>query len=87
MRLSWILSIDQDIVQVHYNKDIELFSKNLVDIALTIGGCIEKAERHYLVLKVAVSGAKGRLPFVTFLNLHSMIGTSQIQLGKLFGPA
>ncbi len=49
------------------------------------GGCVGKAERHYLVLEVAVSGAKGRLLFVTFSNPHLMIGTSQVQLGKSLG--
>ncbi len=29
--LFWILSIDQDVAQVYYNKDIELFSENLVE--------------------------------------------------------
>ncbi len=87
VELSWILSIDQDVVQVHYNEDIKLLIENFVDIALKTGGCIGKAEGHYLVLEVAVSGAKGRLLFVTFSNPHLMIGTSQIQLGKPFGPA
>ncbi len=85
--LSWIFSIDQDVIQVHYNKDIKLFNENFIDVALKTGGCIEKAEGHYLVLKVAVSGTKGRLLFIIFSNLHSMIGTNQIQLGKLLGPA
>ncbi len=85
--LSWILSIDQDVIQVHYNEDIKLFSENLVDVALKTGGCIGKAKEHYLVLEVAISGAKGCLPFVTFSNLHPMIGTSQIQLGKPLGLA
>ncbi len=85
--LSWIFSIDQDIVQVYHKEDIKLFSENFVDVALKTGGCVKKAERHYLVFKVAVSGAKSRLPFVTFSNPHLMIGTSQIQLSKPFGLA
>ncbi len=61
---------------------MELFSKNLIDVALKTGGCIRKAKGHYLVLEVVISGMKGRLPFVTFSNPHLMIDTSQIQLGK-----
>ncbi len=87
MGLSWILSINQDVIQVHYKEDIKFFSENLVDVALKTGGCVRKAEGHYLVLEVAVSGAKNRLAFVTFSNPHSMISTSQIQLGKPLGPA
>ncbi len=87
MRLSWILSIDQDVIQIHYNEDIKLFSENLIDVALKTCGYIGKAKRHYLILEVVVSSVKDRLSFVTFLNPYSVIGTSQIQLGKPLGPA
>ncbi len=87
MKLFWIFSIDQNVVQIHYNEDIKLFSKNFVDIVLKIGGCIGKVKGYYLVLEVVVSSAKSRLLFVTFLNLHLMIGTSQVQPGKLLGSA
>ncbi len=70
MGLFWILSIDQDIVQIYYNKDIKLFSENFVDVALKTDGCIGKTKEHYSVLEVAVSCAKDYLPFVTFLNLY-----------------
>ncbi len=78
MWLAGVFSIDQDIIQLHHNKEIKLFSKILVDVALKTGGCVGKSEGHYLVLEVAVSGVKGRLPLVTFSNSHLMIGTSEI---------
>ncbi len=87
MELFWILSIDQDVIQVYHNKDIKLFSENLIDVALKTSGFVKKAKRHYLVLEVVVSGAKDYLLFVTFSNSHLMIGTSQIQLGKPLGLA
>ena len=82
VRLSCILSIDQDIVQVYYNKDIKLFSKNLVDIALKAYEYIEKAEKHHLALKMAVPDTKSRLPLITFSNSYLMIGINEIQLSK-----
>ena len=87
MKLSYIFSIDQDIVQVHYNKNIKLFSKNLINIALKTSGCVGKAKEHHLVLEVAVFDAESRLLLVTLSNSHSMIGTNKIQLGKPLGPA
>ncbi len=87
MGLSWILSIDQDVIQVHYNKDIKLFSENPVDIDLKTGGCVRKAKGYYLVLKVTVSGVKSRLLFVIFSNPHLIISTGQIQLDKPLGLA
>ncbi len=65
-------------MQIHHNKDIKLFCEDLVDIALKTGWYVGKAEGHYLVLEVAISGAKGRLPFVTFLYPYLMISTSQV---------
>lgn len=36
MSLSWILSIDEDVIQVDNLEDIELFSQDLIDIFLKI---------------------------------------------------
>ncbi len=78
MWLAWVLCVDQNLIQIHHNEGIKLFSKDLVDIALKTGWCIRKAKGHYLVLKVAISGVEGCLPFVTFSNPHSMVSTSEI---------
>ncbi len=87
MWLVEVFGIDQDVIQIHYNEDIKLFSKDLVDVALKTSGCVKKTEGHYLVLEVAVSGAEDYLSLVTFSDSHPMIGTSEIQLGKLLDPA
>ena len=87
MWLTRIFGIDQNVIQIHHNKDIKLFSKNLINVALKIGWYIEKAKRYDLVLKVAVSGMESHHPLVAFLDSHPMISISEIQLGKLLGPA
>ncbi len=81
-----VFGTDQDIIQIHHNEDIKLFSEDFIDVVLETGGCVGKSEGHYLVLEVAVSGAEGRFLLVTFSDSHPMIGTSEIQLGKPFGP-
>ena len=35
-----ILSVDEDVIQIHNDKDIKLFYQNLVDIALEAGRSI-----------------------------------------------
>ena len=35
--LTLILSVDEDVIQIHDDKDIELFCQDLVDIALEAG--------------------------------------------------
>ncbi len=79
--------MDQDVLQIYYNKNIKLFSKNLVDIALKTSWCIGETKRHYLILEVAIFGAKGRLLLVIILDSYLMIGSSEIQLYKLLGLA
>ena len=40
MFLVLVLGIDEDIIEVYYHKNVELFYQNLVDIALESGRCI-----------------------------------------------
>lgn len=73
-----------DVIQISHNKDIKLFNKDLVDVALKTNLYIGKTKRHNLIFTVAVHGIKSCLLLVTFLSSHLIIGTSDIQLDKLF---
>ncbi len=81
------LSVDENIIEIYYYENVELFGQDLVDIALKRGRCIGQSERHDLVLEMAVAGPEGRLPFVAFPDPHSMVGIGQIKLGEPLGPA
>ena len=59
-----------------YNKDIKLFSKDLVDIVLQTGWYVGQPKMHNLILEVTISSAKDRFLFIAFSNSHSMISTS-----------
>ncbi len=83
---SLAFSVDEDIVEIHYYKDVELFAQNLVDIALKRGRCIGQSERHDLVLEMAIAGPESRLPFVAFPDPHSMVGIGLIELGETPSP-
>ena len=37
---SLILSVDEDVIQIHDDEDIELFCQDLVDVALEAGRCV-----------------------------------------------
>ena len=65
-------------VQVHYNKNVELFNQKFDNIAFKASETIEKSEKYDWVLKIAISSLKWGFLFITFLNLHLMICTSQI---------
>ncbi len=65
---------------------VKLFYQDLVNIALEYGRCVGQSKRHHLVLKMAIAGLKGRLPFIAFPDSHSMVGISQIELGETSSP-
>ena len=87
MWLAEIFGIDQDVIQIYYNKDIKLFSKDPVNIALKTSQYIKKTKKHDLVLEIAVSGVKGCFSLIIFLDSHLMIGISKSQLSKLLNLA
>ena len=80
--LAWILGVDQYVIQIYDNKDIQLFSQNLVNISLKGSRSIRKTKRHDLVFKVSVLDPESCFSFITFTNPHLIIGISEIQLGE-----
>lgn len=64
---------------------MKLFSKDLLDIVLKIGGYTGKIERYYRIIKVTVFDIECHLPLIIFLDFYLMIDTSQVQLCELFG--
>ncbi len=83
---AFILSIDEDVIEVHYNENVELLCQKIVNVALEYGRCVDQSTRYYLVLEMAITGPEDRLPFVSFPNSHSMVGIGQIELGKTSSP-
>ena len=63
------------------NKDIQLFSQNLINVSLEYSQSIRKAIRHNLVFEIAILDLESGFPLITFTNPHSMIGIGKIQLG------
>ncbi len=87
MLFALALSVDENIIEIHYYEDVELLGQDLVDVTLKRGRCIGQSERHDLVFEMAVTGPEGHLPFVTFPDPHSMVGIGQIELGEPSSPA
>ncbi len=76
-------SVDENVIEIHYYKDVELLGQDLDDVTLKRSRCIGQSERHNLVLQMAVAGPEGRLPFLAFPDPHSMVGVGQIELGEM----
>ena len=82
MVFSFIFSVGDDIIQVHNDKDIKLFRKNLIDIVLECSQSISLSKRHHLILKITVFGPDSRYLFIFFANSHSVISNSEVKLSK-----
>ncbi len=74
MLFALTLGIDEDVIGVHYHKNVEFFCQDLVDIALECGRCVGQSKRYYLILEMAIAGPESRLPFVSFSNPYLMVG-------------
>ncbi len=86
MLLALVLNVDEDVIEVHYHENVELFYRDLVDVTLKCGQYVGQSERYDLVLEMAVAGPEGRLLFVIFPDPHLMVGISQIELGETSSP-
>ncbi len=86
MLFAFAFDIDEDVIEVHYHKNIELLCQDLIDIVLKHGQCVGQSKSHNLVLKVAIASPEGRLLFIAFPNPHSMISIGQIELGEMSSP-
>ncbi len=81
-----VLGVDEDVIKVHYDENVELLYRDLVDITQEYGRCVGQSKGHHLVLKMAIAGPKGCLPFVAFSDLYSIISIGQIKLGEASSP-
>ena len=84
MTFSVIISVNEDVIQIHNGKEVELLSKDLVDVSLEACWCIRQTKRHHLALKVAILSVERGFPLVSFANSDSMVGTGEVELGELF---
>ena len=82
MLFGFAFSIDEDVIEVHYYKNIEFFCQNLNNVALKHSRCIGQSKKHDQVFKVAIADLEDHLPFIVFPNSYLMVGISQIKLGK-----
>ena len=77
-----IFGVDEDIIQIHNDKNIELFRKDLINVALECCRSVSQSKRHYLIFEVAVSGPESSLLLISFANSHPVIGIGEVKLGK-----
>ena len=80
----FVISIDEDIIQIYNDKNIEFFSKDLVDLSLKVCQGVCQSEKYHLVFKLAITSLETHLLFVLFPNSHSIIYTGKVELDEPF---
>lgn len=58
IELSKIFNINQNIVNIYYNKNVKFFCKDLVNKVLETGISIKKLTKHNLIFKVLILDLK-----------------------------
>ena len=82
MAFSLVFGIDEDIIQIHNDKDMKLFREDFIDIALAGCQSVDQLKKHYLILEINVSSPEGSLLIISFANFHLVIGIGEVELGK-----
>ena len=82
MAFALIFGVDEDIIQIHNDKNIKFFRKDLIDVALECCQSLGQFKRYYLIFEMAVSGPESSLLLISFTNSHPVISTSKVELGK-----
>ena len=83
--LASIIGMNQNIIEVHNDKNIKFFRQNFVNVVLKASGGIRKTKRHNLVLEIAILHSKSCFLLVILLNSYLIICICQFQLSRILG--
>ncbi len=86
MLFTFAFDINEDVIEVHYHKNVKFLCHDLIDVALKRDRCVSQSKRYNLVLEVAITSLEGRFPFITFPNPYLIVGIGQIELSETFSP-
>ena len=78
MLLSFVFTIEKDVIKIHYHKDIKILYQNLVDVIVKYGRYIAQSKRHHLVFGKAITGPEDCFPFIFFSDFHLIISINQV---------
>ncbi|KAG5346576.1 hypothetical protein C0989_000616 [Termitomyces sp. Mn162] len=81
------IRVDQDIVQIYDDKDVVHVVKDVIHEVLEGGGGVSHSEGHYEILKEAVAGAKGGLPFMPWGNPDVVVAGTKVDFRVNLGAA
>ena len=83
MLFVFAFGVDEDVIKVHYHKNVKLFCQNLIDVVLKHGQCIDQSKKYHLVLKMAIASFESHFSLIAFPNTFSIVGIGPIKLGEM----
>ncbi len=86
MLFAFVLDVDEDVIEVHYDKNVEFLCWDLIDVTLKCGRYVCQSKKHHLILEMAIAGPESRLLFIAFLDPYSIVDIGQIKLGETLSP-
>ncbi|KAG5317510.1 hypothetical protein C0989_001377, partial [Termitomyces sp. Mn162] len=81
------IRVDQDIVQIYDDKDVVHVVKDVIHEVLEGGGGVSHSEGHYEILKEAIAGAKGSLPFMSRGDPDVVVAGTKVDFRVNLGAA
>ncbi len=78
MLFAFAFGVDEDVIEVHYYKNVKRLYQNLIDVSFEHGRYIDQSKRHHLILEMAIAGPENCLLFIVFSDPYSMISIGQI---------
>ena len=76
--LARIFGIKLNVIPVDNDKNILFLDKDFVDVTLKASCSNEPLKENYLIFKMTLPNAERSFSFITLLNFHLMIITSQV---------
>ena len=86
MFFTFAFGINEDVIGVHYHKNVEFFCHDLINVVLERSQYISQSKKHHLVFKIAIVALKGHLLFIAFSNPYLIIGIYENELGETLSP-
>jgi hypothetical protein len=79
---------DEDVIDAYaYDAVADEVFKNVIHHSLEGGQAVNHAIQHYQWFKQSSVTPKGHFPFISFLDSHVLVATSDIEFGEVLGAA
>lgn len=73
INMIYIIGIDENIIEIHNNKNIQFLSQDLIDITLKTSSNVEQAKQYDLLFAITIFSLKLYFPFISLSNLYLIV--------------